>query len=121
MAQSYGVKNDRLAGKRHYITSIHQGDWICIREVDFGTEQPKELTAEVLNVKHPGRAEFYLDTLYIQEKRVRPIATINVEEGSTVITAPVRGEVSGKHDVYILFRGGDDEQLFDLDWWQFSK
>lgn len=121
MAQSYGVKNDRLAGKRHFITSIHQGDWICIREVDFGTDQPKELTAEVLNVKHPGRAEFYLDTLYIQEKRVRPIATINVEEGSTVITAPVRGEVSGKHNVYILFRGGDDEQLFDLDWWQFSK
>lgn len=119
MAQSYGVKNDRLAGSRHYITSIHTGDWICVREVDFGNEKPVQLTAEVLNVKNPGRAEFYLDTLYIQEKRVRPIATVNVEKGSSVISTQVRGEVSGKHNVYILFRGGDEE-LFDFDWWQFS-
>ena len=30
--------------------------------------------------------------------------------------APLAKPVSGVHDVYILFRGGDEE-LFDLDWW----
>jgi hypothetical protein len=31
-----------------------------------------------------------------------------------------RKPVTGKHDVYILFRGGD-EQLFDFDWWKMNR
>ena len=117
MADSWGVKTDRLAGKDHYVRLIHNGDWIRIREVDFGTEAAKNLTVETLNFRNPGTVEFYLDAM-----SDNPVAKVSVDGTKDVQTVEVRSRrpVTGKHDVYILFRGGD-EQMFDLDWWQFGK
>ena len=117
MAHSWGVKTDRLAGKDHYVRLIHNGDWIKIREVDFGTEGPKAVTIETLNFRNPGTVEFYLDAM-----SDNPFAKIEVDGKEPVQTVDVRSRrpVTGKHDVYILFRGGD-EQLFDLDWWQMTR
>jgi hypothetical protein len=117
MAHSWGVKTDRLAGKDHYVRLIHNGDWIKIREVDFGTEGPKAVTIETLNFRNPGTVEFYLDAM-----SDNPFAKIEVDGKEPVQKVDVRSRrpVTGKHDVYILFRGGD-EQLFDLDWWQMTR
>lgn len=117
MAHSWGLKTDRLAGKDHYVRQIHNGDWIKIREVEFGTEGPKKVTVETLNYLNPGTIEFYLDALSDQ-----PFATVEVDGSQAVQTVDVRSRrpVTGKHDVYILFRGGD-EQLFDFDWWKMEK
>lgn len=114
MADTWGLKTDRLAGKEHYITRVHNGDWIKVREVDFGTEGPKTLTARTLNFLNEGTVEFYLDALGNS-----PFAAVKVTGGDEVQTVEVRGRrpVTGKHDVYILFRGGDG-QLFDFDWWE---
>jgi hypothetical protein len=115
MSQSWGVKLDRLAGTKHYVTSIHNGDWTKLRNVDFGSESPKEITAEVLNVKNPGVIEFYADAL-----GGKPFARIEVDGSKSVLTYPIAKAPTGKHDVYILFRGGD-EQLFDFDWWKLVR
>ena len=115
MASSWGVKLDRLAGTRHYVTSIHNGDWIKVRSVDFGSAEPTMVSMEMLNFKHPGVLEFYLDEL-----GGRPIASIDVIDDNMMKTAPVRPGVTGVHDLYLLFRGGDEE-LFDLDWWKFNS
>lgn len=115
MASCWGVKVDRLPGKKHYVTSIHNGDWIKVREVDFGSEEPTMVSMEMLNFKNAGRIEFYLD-----EISGKPIATIPVNNDNMMITAPVNKGVSGIHDLYLLFRGGDEE-LFDLDWWKFNS
>lgn len=117
MAHSWGLKTDRLAGKDHYVRQIHNGDWIKVREVEFGTEGPKKVTVETLNYLNPGTIEFYLDALSDQ-----PFATVKVDGTQSVQTVDVRSRrpVTGKHDVYILFRGGD-EQLFDFDWWKMEK
>ena len=114
MAHSWGLKTDRLPGKDHYVRLIHNGDWIKVREVEFGTEGPEKVTIETLNFRNPGTVEFYLDALSDQ-----PFAAIKVDGTQTVQTVDVRSRrpVTGKHDVYILFRGGD-EQLFDFDWWK---
>ena len=114
MAHSWGLKTDRLPGKDHYVRLIHNGDWIKIREVEFGTEGPKSVTIETLNFRNPGTVEFYLDALSDQ-----PFASVKVDGTESVQTVQVRTRrpVTGKHDVYILFRGGD-EQLFDFDWWK---
>lgn len=114
MSQSWGVKFDRLAGEKHYVTSIHNGDWIKIRNVDFGSTAAKQLSAEVLNVKNTGVIEFY-----INELGGKPFARIEVDSSKSVINVPVKKGPTGTHDVYILFRGGD-EQLFDFDWWKLS-
>lgn len=114
MSGSWGVKLDRLAGTLHYVTSIHNGDWIKLRQVDFGTKTPTELIAQVLNIKHAGIVEFYLNEL-----GGRPFARIEVKDDKT-ITTKITAEATGIHDVYLLFRGGDEE-LFDLDYWQLKN
>ncbi len=50
------------------------------------------------------------------------IARIEVDVKEPVKSVQVRSRrpVKGKHDVYILFRGGD-EQLFDFDWWKMER
>ena len=117
MSQSWGVKLDRQAGTRHYVTSIHNGDWTRVRNVDFGSEAPKEITVEVLNVKNSGFIEFYAD-----EINGKPFARIEVDGSKNIITLPTtqRPSPTNQHDVYILFRGGD-EQLFDFDWWKLGR
>ncbi len=114
MAQSWGVKVDRLAGKEHRVTQIHNGDWIKVRSVDFGETTPRQLTMAIQNFKHAGRVEFYLNSL-----GGKPIVALPIDCNgniSALLTAPA----TGIHDVYILFRGGDEE-LFDADWYQFDK
>jgi hypothetical protein len=117
MADSWGIKTDRLPGKDHYVRKIDNGDWIKVREVDFGTEGPKKVTVKTLNFNTPGTVEFYLNSLGDQ-----PFAKIEVDGKSEEQTVEVRSRrpITGKRDVYILFRGGD-EQLFDFDWWKMSK
>ena len=114
MAHSWGLKTDRLPGKDHYVRKIDNGDWIKIREVEFGAEGPKQVTVKTLNFKNPGTVEFYLNAL-----SDAPFATVKVDGTADEQTVEVRSRrpVTGKHDVYILFRGGDEE-LFDFDWWQ---
>lgn len=115
MSESWGVKLDRLSGDRHYVTSIHNGDWIKVSEVDFGEDSPTLVSMEMLNFKHEGVLEFYIDEL-----GGRPIASIDVIDDNMMKTAPVSPGITGKHDVYLIFRGGDEE-LFDLDWWKFNS
>lgn len=111
MAWSWGVKTDRLAGFEHYVTQIHNGDWIRIREVDFGQNGPDAIELHILNFRTSGVVEFYIDSL-----GGNPFAAFDVKAKGTMKTAVAR-PVAGRHDVYILFRGGD-EQFFDFDWWQ---
>ena len=96
------------------MTSIHNGDWIKLREVDFGEKEAKLVSLEMLNFKSEGVVEFYLD-----EMSGEPIASVKIDNSNMMVKAPVRPGVTGKHELYLLFRGGDGE-LFDLDWWIFN-
>lgn len=115
MSNSWGLKVDRLAGKHHYVTSVHNGDWLKVSAVDFGNEPQILATVEVLNFKNPGTIEFYVDNI-----SGKPIASINVGPENAVFKSAMQSKVTGVHDVYLLFRGGDQE-LFDLDWWKFNS
>ena len=85
-----------------------------MREVDFGEKEAKLVSLEMLNFKSEGVVEFYLD-----EMSGEPIASVKIDNSNMMVKAPVRPGVTGKHDLYLLFRGGDGE-LFDLDWWIFN-
>ena len=115
MAESYGLKTDRNAGKdNHYLTSINNGDWLKVRSVDFGNNVPSAVTVEVSDAQRNGTVEFYLDNL-----EGRPIAKIEVTPDSEgQLKSQVKGKATGVHDLLILFRG-DDGELFNFKSWQF--
>ena len=113
MANSYGLKTDRRAGREHYVTSIHNGDWMKLRAVDFGDGKAQTLKASFLHIKAGGAVEFFVD-----EMGGKPIARLEVTntDEKKVLQANLQKEISGVHDLYIIFRDMDGE-MFDFDWW----
>ena len=84
MAASYGLKTDRTAGERHWVTSVHNGDWLKVRHVDFGDEPAVLVSLEMLNFKNPGTVDFYLDEL-----GGRPVASVPVNGENMLVKASV--------------------------------
>lgn len=116
MADSYGLKTDRLAGPDHYLTSIHNGDWLGLRSVDLGAPAPRRLRVKLGDVHRAGRIEYYLDNL-----GGKLLAAVDVQPGCAgEIVVPAESRAEGVHDVYILFRG-DDGELFDFRTWELLK
>ena len=108
------MKLDRKGGKDHYVTSVHNGDWIKLRNVDFGEGNATAVSATIGQLKNAGSIEFFIDKLDGSSFAKIDFGKANeTKEGR--ITG--RDKPKGTHDVYILFRGGDEE-LFDLDWWK---
>jgi arabinoxylan arabinofuranohydrolase len=100
---------------RLYVTSIHNGDYIVVKGVDFGKDV--KLVEVMVSPLYGGKIEIRTDKI---EGSV--IATVNVGpqgEGGKwkTVSAPV-SKVNGVHDVYFVFKGEKD--LFNFDWWQFK-
>ena len=118
MAYSHGIRSEwNGKQKRVWVSDIHNGDWIKLREVDFskGAQQVEMCAASALQ---GGTVEIRLD------KADGPLlATVNIDrtggwEEWQMFTAPVAAGVSGKHDLYLNFKGLKGCKLFNLDWWR---
>lgn len=121
MANSYGLKTDRTQGVNHYITSVHNGDWLKLRNVDLGSDTPKSVTATSRGGSDGATIQFRLDSLGGPIIAELPLANGSDWQTSQIeITPDPNTNLTGIHDIYLLFRG-PDTQLPDLDHWQFQK
>lgn len=114
MAESFGLKTDRTQGNHHYITSVNNGDWLGLKNVDFGTIAPAMIKTVARTAKNDSKIQFRLDNLggpVIGEVILSPSA--DWEETLTKIN----GETTGVHDLYLLFIGGEGE-ILEMDRWQ---
>lgn len=118
MAFSKGVRTDQNKKQsRVWASDIHNGDWIKLREVDF-SKGATAIEACAASALQGGTMEVRLD-----KEDGTVIATVAVaptggwEEWQT-FTAPVTASVSGKHDIYLVFKGLKGSRLFNLDWWR---
>lgn len=117
IAWSKGVKTDRSPETGMYVTQIQNGDYIQVRGVDFVKGAKKmEIIAATLNA---GTIEARLDK---EDGEVIGTLQINKTGGwqnwKTFKTKVKK--VSGVHDLFFIFKGGQDE-LFNFDAWKFSK
>lgn len=115
-AFSYGLD----AGKNNngvYITKIHNNDYIKVRCVDFGEMGGDFFTANVSS-KNNASIEIHLDK---QDGEL--IGTLNVEN-TNGSWKEIECEVSntvGIHDVFFVFKGAANTELFDFDYWYFTS
>ena len=132
MAWSEGVRTEQISAGGDlqsptvYVSDINNGDYILVREVDFGNsvggnlQSPTRFTASAASALQGGRIEVRLD-----DPNAKPIATLVVpatggwEKWQTVSTSV--SAVTGKHDIYFTFAGNKGAKLFNFDWWEFSK
>lgn len=99
---------------RLFVTSIHNGDYIKVRGVDFSKgAKSVEVSAASL---YGGKIEIRTDKI---DGPITATVDINTScEGGIwkTFSAPVKS-VSGVHDLYFVFKGEKD--LFNFDWWKF--
>ncbi|MBR6287672.1 MAG: family 43 glycosylhydrolase [Bacteroidaceae bacterium] len=121
MAYSEGVKTEWNKKRGNvFVSDIQNGDWIKVSEVDFGTVSPKTFEMAAASALQGGIIEVRLDSpsgVLLTKLEVAP--TGGWEEWNTFSSAVE--PVSGKHDVYFLFKGLKGCKLFNLDWWKFNK
>jgi arabinoxylan arabinofuranohydrolase len=99
---------------RLFVTSIHNGDYIMVKGVDFSNG------AKSIEVS---AASLYGGKIEIRTGKIDGpvIATVDINtsrEGGIwrTFSAPVRS-VTGVNDLYFVFKGEKD--LFNFDWWKF--
>ena len=117
MAWSEGVKTDKSKELGIYVTQIHNGDYIQIREVDFskGAKQFKvdamPLSGGVIEIRIDDKDGDLLGVCNIKS---------NHKESWESFKTKIK-KVSGIHDLYLVFKGDTQEQLFNIDKWKFKK
>ncbi len=118
MAFSNGLKTQPNGVNNVYISDTHNGDWMSVREVDFGTRAAKSFSISAASALRGGTLEVHADSA-----KGSIIASVNVphtggwEKFKTFTTKDVKTP-RGKHDVYFVFKGRKGPELFTFDWWQ---
>lgn len=121
MAWSVGVKaefNDRTGV---FISDIQNGDYIKVREVDFGGESARSISAAAASALQGGKIEVRLDSLGAQPVAIVEVPRTGGWEEWRTLQAPLSQPVTGKHDVYFAFTGNKGAKLFNFDWWRFDR
>ena len=101
-----------------YVTAIHDGDYIRVRNVDF-KKGAKSFEAVAASSSSGGQIEIRLDNKEGTLIGTCVIGNTGGPESWKTFQAQV-DKVKGVHDVYFIFRGGEDE-LFNFDCWKFIR
>lgn len=110
------VKEDQSVGV--YISNINNGNFIRVRDVDFG-HGATSFEANVASNTSGGNIEIRVGGI---EGELLGTCTIEPTEGAqnwSVQSCKLERK-SGVHDLYLVFTGGEGE-LFHFDWWKLRK
>ncbi|MBN1116530.1 MAG: family 43 glycosylhydrolase [Bacteroidales bacterium] len=107
------------------VSNIDSGDWIKARGVDFGTSGPCSFTAGVAcDTKYGSTQGGYIE-IHLDEVDGSLIGTVPVSytggpdswKNETIAVE----EVTGVHDLFFVFKGEDNEEIFSFDFWYFNE
>ena len=121
IAWSFGLKTENNQKTGVYVGEINNGDYIKVREMDFGTKQPSAFTVSAASALQGGNIEVHLDSLGGQKIAVAKIPYTGGWEEWKEVRTPITETVSGKHDVFFAFTGYKGMKLFNFDWWKFEE
>lgn len=122
MAWGYGLKNGKLGERNMYVGNIDNGEYIIVRNVDFGNKTAKKFTACV----QPGAGDATL-TVRADALDGPVIASLYVPAGKTgdgyKELVSKTSKITGTHDLYLVFdsKGEVKTDLMRFDWWKFSR
>lgn len=116
IAFSSGLKTEVCTdtGAGMNVTAIHDGDYIKVRDVDFG-DGVTSFDARVSSAGSSAQIELHLDS---QNGPLLGTCDVSGASSWTTKTCSVSG-ASGTHDLFLRFTGGSGE-LFKLNWWKFT-
>lgn len=118
MAWSEGLNIDECNEVGVYVNSIHNSDFIKVRDVDFGEGGISKFEASVSSRYFGGQIEIHLDNAEGELVGTLEVPYIGDWDDWQIVSTEVK-EVKGNHDLYFLFKGREPAELFRFDYWKF--
>lgn len=115
IAWSEGVKSDKNAEKRVFITQIDNNDYIEVKAVNF-KKSPKTFLVNASSVSG-GKIEIHLDDKDGTLLGVCDIKNTGSLDNWIDFTCKVN-KIKGLHNIFFVFKG--EKSMFNLDWWIFK-
>ncbi len=118
IAWEKGIETTKSENGEVYVYDINNGDYIKVRSVDFGNGA-KKFEASVASAERSGDIEIRLDSTEGTLLGTCPVTNTGGAQNWTVQSCKIN-KVNGVHDLFFIFKGGEGD-LFNFDWWKFSK
>lgn len=120
MAYSSEMKTEEDDSTGVYVTEIHNGDYIKLRNVDFSPMTPTSFTATVASGLRGGAIEVRLDSI-----KGQMISRLEVKHTGgwfrwKTLESDITTKVEGIHDLYLVFTGRKGPKLFNFDHWKIN-
>lgn len=119
MAWSKGVATEPNGRTGVYVSEIHDGDFIKVANVNFGSGAPAMFGASVASALRGGTIEVRLDSPEGDLVAKLDVPGTGGWEEWRYIETPALMEAPGVHDLYFVFRGRKGPKLFNFDYWIF--
>lgn len=117
MAWGYGLKTTPNADKSLSVVDMNNGEYICVRGVDFGKNKARRFEVSALPLEG-GNLKIRLDA---PDGKI--VGNVNIPQGNETSKYELYScevnAVSGIHDLYLSFEGENNKDLFELDYWKF--
>lgn len=117
MAWGYGLKTTPNADKSLSVVDVNNGEYICVRGVDFGKNKARRFEISALPLEG-GNLKIRLDA---PDGKI--VGNVNIPQGNGISKYELYSceinVVSGIHDLYLSFEGENNKDLFELDYWKF--
>lgn len=101
------------------VTNIHNGDWIAVGNVDFGNSGATKFKANVAS-NAGGRIEIRLGSATGTLVGTLNVSSTGGNQSWRELETTVN-QITGVHNVYFVFAGSGNANLFNFDYWQFSS
>jgi hypothetical protein len=103
-----------------YVTDIDNGDYIKVKNVDFGASGAGVFTANVASALVGGTIELHLDKLDGLSIGTLLVSYTGGWDKWKTETTNISG-ATGTHDLYLVFKGDAKAKLLNVDFWQFGE
>ena len=116
---SAGVKSAKSDAVRAMVLDkIHTGDWTKISGVNFGEKGVGKVSAQIASNTDYGAVEVFVDDPTVSANKVASLdMRVTGDENYETFEADIAENVTGKHDLYFVFRGNG----YKVASWQFAE
>ena len=120
IAWESGIETEKSSQGGMNVYSIENGDYIKIRNVDFGDKGASAFAAAVSSATAGGTVELHLNSRTGTLIGTLPINYTGGWDSWRRETAVISG-AAGVNDLYLVFKGAAGTDLFKMDYWNFEQ